>query len=226
MLVRDWMKINVITIDADASMDTAIRLFKEHNIGMLPVMREGELVGIVTELDIKRYSASEATSLDIHELIYLISKIKVRDIMSRKPITVRSDYTVEETAEILLKERISGVPVLNDQGKIAGIITKSDLFKVIISMSGLSKRGIQFAVKVFNKAGAVQEIIDIFRKYGGRIMNVLVSMESGDEKYLNAYLRMYGIDRNRFSLLKEELREKATLLYMVDYFENKREIYL
>jgi len=219
------MKINVITIDADASMDTAVRLFKEHHIGMLPVMREGELAGIVTDRDIKRHSASEATSLDIHELIYLISKIKVSDIMSRKPITVRPDYTVEETAEILLREKISGVPVVNDQGRIAGIITKSDLFKVIISMSGLSKRGIQFAVKVDNRAGAVQEIIDIFRKYGGRIMNVLVSMESGDEKYLSAYIRMYGIDRKRFSLLKEELREKAIILYMVDYFENKREIY-
>lgn len=225
MLVRDWMKSNVISVDADASMDTAIRLLKEHNIGMLPVMREGELAGVVTDRDIKRHSASEATSLDIHELIYLISKIKVSDIMSRKPVTVKPDYTVEETAEILLKEKISGVPVISDQGKLVGIITKSDLFKVIMSMSGLPKRGIQFAVRIFNRIGAVQEIIDIFRKYGGRIMNVLVSLESGDEKYLNAYIRMYGIDRNRFPVLKEELRKKATLLYMVDYFENKREIY-
>ncbi len=225
MLVRDWMKSNVITIEADASMDMAIRLLKEHNIGMLPVMRAGELVGIVTDRDIKRHSASEATTLDIHELIYLISKIKVSDIMSRKPITVKPDYTVEETAEILLKEKISGVPVVNDQGKPVGVITKSDLFKVIISISGLPKRGIQFAVRVFNRPGAVQEILDIFRKYGGRIMNILVSLESGDEKYLNAYLRIYGIDRNRFSILKEELQEKATLLYMVDCFENKREIY-
>lgn len=226
MLVRDWMKINVISIEADASMDAAVRLLKEHNIGMLPVMRAGELVGIVTDRDIKRHSASEATSLDIHELIYLISKIKVSDIMIRNPITVKPDYTVEETAEILLKEKISGVPVINDQGKLVGIITKSDLFKVIISMNGLPKRGIKFAVKTLNRVGAVQEVIDIFRKYGGRIMNVLVFLESGDDKYLNACIRMYGIDRNHFSALKEELQEKATPLYMVDYFENRREIYL
>ncbi|MEE4356394.1 MAG: CBS and ACT domain-containing protein [Desulfococcaceae bacterium] len=225
MLVRDWMKTEVISADAEAGMDTAVKLLKNHHIGMLPVLHRGELVGVVSDRDIKKHSASGATSLDIHELIYLISKIRVSEIMTRNPITVKADYTVEETAEILLKNRISGAPVTDDNGKLIGIITKSDIFQLLISLSGQPKRGIQFAVKLKNRSGAIQELLDIFRAYGGRIMNVLVSLESGEEEYLTAYIRMYGIDRARFSALKQELREKAVLIYIMDYPENRREIY-
>ena len=110
MLVKNWMNKQVITVDAEDSMMDAMRLMKEHHIRMLPVMDKHKLVGIVTDRDLKRASASDATSLEIHELLYLIPKIKVREIMSKNPITVPYDFTVEETAEILLDNKISGTP--------------------------------------------------------------------------------------------------------------------
>ena len=101
MLVKNWMNKRVITIDVDDSMQDAMKLLKEHKIRMLPVMKKGELVGIVTDRDLKRASASDATTLEVHELLYLLSTIKVKEIMTKNPITVPVDYTVEETAEVL-----------------------------------------------------------------------------------------------------------------------------
>jgi len=101
MLVKNWMSKNVITIGEEDSMQQAATLMREHRIRMLPVMGKGELVGVVSDTDLKRASASGATMLDIHELLYLISKIKISDIMTRNPITVPYDYTVEEAAQLL-----------------------------------------------------------------------------------------------------------------------------
>ena len=120
MLVHEWMSKEVITVDTEETMQRAIGLLKKHNIRMLPVMKNKKLVGIITDRDLKRASASDATSLEIHELLYLIGKIKVKDIMIPKPITVPWNFTVEETAEVLLKNKISGVPVTGPQGDIVG----------------------------------------------------------------------------------------------------------
>jgi acetoin utilization protein AcuB len=225
MLVKDWMTKTVVTVDMEDSMQEAIRLMKDHDIHMLPVMKRGQLVGIVTDRDIKRSSASDATTLEIHELLFLISKIKVKDIMTKDPITVAYDYTIEETAEVLLKNKISGAPVMNGAGELAGTITKADIFRALISLTGVGSRGIQFAFQIEDRPGSIREVADIIRSYGGRMVSILTSYERVPKGYRNAYIRMYGIDRMKLSRLKDDLREKATILYMVDHRENRREIY-
>ena len=144
MLVRNWMSQNVVTVEEDTSMQEATKLLKQHGIRMLPVVREGRLVGVVTDRDLKRASPSDATTLDVHELNYLISKIKVKSIMTKAPVSVPPDLTVEETAEVLLKHKISGAPVV-DNGRVVGTITQTDLFRVLIALTGVGKRGIQIA---------------------------------------------------------------------------------
>jgi acetoin utilization protein AcuB len=225
MLVNHWMSKQVITIDANDSMNKAIHLLKEHNIKMLPVMEKGKLVGVVTDRDLKRSSASDATSLEIHELLYLISKIKVKDIMTKKPITIPLDYTIEEAAEVLLKHNISGVPVINHHGNIAGIITQNDIFRTLISLTGVEKKGIQFGLEVEDRPGSIKEISDIIRQYGGRMASILTSYDLAPKGFRRLYIRMYGIDRFKLNKLKESLREKASLLYMVDRREVVRETY-
>jgi acetoin utilization protein AcuB len=129
-----------ITIDMNDSMQDAIKLIRENNINMLPVINKQRLVGVVTDGDLKRASASDATTLEIHELLYLITKIKIKDILTKDPITVLPDFSVEETAEVLLKNRISGVPVMDVKGLVLGIITQNDLFRVLISLTGVEKK--------------------------------------------------------------------------------------
>jgi len=225
MLTRNWMTQNVIMVDANDSVVDATKKLKENDIRMLPVTRKGKLVGIVTDRDLKRASASDATTLEMHELLYLISKIKVKEIMTKNPITVPLDFTVEETAEVLMKNKISGVPVVNGRNQISGIITQDDLFRAIISLTGLKSRGIQFAFQIEDRPGSIKEVADILRKYGGRMVSILSSYDRVQKGYRKAYMRMYEIDRLRIPQLKEELEKKATLLYMVDLRENKREVY-
>lgn len=225
MLVRNWMSRNIVTISIDESMQQAMKLLKDNNIRMLPVMKKGQLAGIVTDRDIKQASASDASTLDVHELLYLISKIKVKDIMTPDPLTVPDDCTVEEAADLMMKNKISGVPVVNAKAEVVGTITMTDLARVIVSLTGLAKRGIQFALLVPDSPGSMKDLADILRNYGGRIASILTSYENVPKDYRKVYFRVYDIDRTRLENIKAELRSKASLLYLVDHRENRREIY-
>lgn len=225
MLAKNWMSKPAVTIDGNDSMKDAIKSLKDHSINMLPVMEKGKLVGIVTDRDIKRASASDATSLEIHELLYLISNIKIKDMMTKNPITIPFDYTIEETAEILLKHKISGAPVVGQYGDVLGTITQNDIFRVIISLTGSERRGIQFGLEVEDRPGSIKEVADTIREYGGRMASILTSYDLAPKGFRRLYIRMYGIDRFRLNSLKESLRKKGILLYMVDRRETTRETY-
>ena len=225
MLVKNWMSKTVITIDTEDSIQDAMKLLKTHKIRMLPVIKKGKLVGVITDRDIKRASASDATTLSVHELNYILSKIKVKDVVNKRLITVPYDYTIEETAEVLLNNKISGLPVVDHDGKIVGTITQSDIFREVISSAGVGRKGIQFAVQLKNKPGSIKEVADIIRGYNGRIASILSSYERAPEDYHNVYIRTYDIDHSRLTELIEILKEKTILLYVVDHDENRRELY-
>jgi acetoin utilization protein AcuB len=225
MLVKNWMSKNVISIDANDSMQDATKLLKKNNISILPVMQKGKLVGIITDRDLKRASASDATTLEVHELLYILSTIKVKQIMVDDPITIPFDYTVEEAAEILLGNKISGAPVVDREGKVVGIITKADIFRVLVSLTGVGKRGFQIAIQVEDQPGSIKGVADILRKYSGRMVSILSTYERVPKGYRNVYIRSFGIDRHQVEELKDELKKKGTLLYIIDHREEKREIF-
>lgn len=224
MLVRNWMSKKVVTIEGKDSMQQAISLMKEHNIRMLPVLKRGKLIGVVSDGDLKKASASDATMLDVHEMLYLISKIKVRDIMAKDPLTVSPDCTVEETAELLMEHKVSGVPVVEEGGRVVGVITRDDLFKVLIALSGLGKHGIQFAFQIEDRPGSIKELTDIIRVHNGKIASILSSYEGVPAGFRNVYIRIYDIPRDDLPALQAEMQEKAKMLYVVDHRDNRREI--
>ncbi len=223
MLVKYWMRKDVVPIDIDDSMQDAMALMKEHKLAMLPVMRKNELVGVITDRDLKRASASDATTLDIHELIYLLSKIKIREIMSKDPIAVPPDFTIEEAASVLLKHDFSGAPVVDKEGRLLGLVTKQELFKALISLSGLERRGVQIAFQLEDTAGSIKEVTDIMRNHGVRLVSILTSYERAPVGYRNVYVRAHSVDRLDLPQLLEELRQKSSVLYFVDHRDDKRE---
>jgi len=225
MLVKNWMSKPVITIDEGDSMQLAVNLMKTHHIRMLPVLKNGTLTGIVTDRDLKKKSASDATSLEIHELLYLVNKLRISDIMTPKPITVPFDFTVEETAEVLMTNKISGVPVVDHNTAVIGVITQTDIFRMLISLTGIGKRGIQFAFLLEDRPGNIKDVCDIIRNYGGYLVSILTSYDRVEKGYRKVYIRMYGVDRKLFSSLKDELELNSKLLYYVDHRENIRQIY-
>jgi acetoin utilization protein AcuB len=225
MLIRNFMTKNVITIDDQESMPKAIQLLKQHKINMMPVTHAGKLVGVITDRDLKQASPSQATDLDIHELKYLLAKIKIKDVMTQDIITVPPDFTIEEAAEVLMHRNISGAPVVDDHGEMVGIITSADLFKALIALSGLGRKGVQFAFQIEDRPGSIKELTDIIRAAGGRIASIMSSVDRVREGWRNVYIRAYDINRATLDQLIKELQNKATMLYMVDHKENKRQIF-
>jgi acetoin utilization protein AcuB len=226
MLVENWMNPNVITVDVNDSMLDASKILKERGIRHLPVLQKGKLVGIITDRDLKRASPSDATSLEAHELLYIVANIKVGEIMTKNPVTVPFNYTVEEAAEILLERKISGMPVVDKEGNVVGTITQTDIFHVLTSLTGIGKRGIQFSFLLEDRPGSIKEVADVIRKYGGRMASILSTYEKVPDGYRKVFIRAYEINRERISELKKELMAVAKLQYMIDHKENKREIYV
>ncbi len=225
MLVKYWMRKAVITVNVNDSMQEAISRMREYFVPLLPVIKDGVLVGVVTDRDLKRASASDATTLDIHELVYLMSNIKVGDIMTKNPVTVRGDSTLEETAYLLLKHKISGAPVVDEKGRLVGTVGQRDLFRALISLTGFEKRGLQFAFKVDDRPGSIKELTDVIRAYGGRLVSILTSYDRAPAGYRHVYIRAYNVDRPKIQEMLDVLRQKTTVLYMVDHRDNKTEEY-
>ncbi len=205
MLVRDWMKKDVITIDAHASVIDAVHLLKEKGIRRLPVLKNGKLVGIVTDRDLKDFTPSKATTLDIYELRYLLSKASVEEAMTPDPITVPTDLPIENVAAIMHDKKISGLPVMDENGDLAGIITETDVFELLVSLSGVRQGGIRVCMPIEDKSGSAKAVADIIRKYGGKIEAILINYEKVAPGYRDLIIRFKGGDTQ--AILKE-IKEK------------------
>jgi acetoin utilization protein AcuB len=225
MLVKNWMSRPAITIDAGAMLPEAIKLLNQHKIHMLPVIENDRLVGIVTELDLRKTASSDASPAKRSNLEYCRLPIRIRDVMAKNPITVPLNHTIEETAELLLVHEISGIPVVDGQQKIIGIITKTDLFKFIITLAGGGKKGVQLGLDLIDRSGSVKDITDTMRDYGARISSIFSTPHRAGSGHRNVYIRIYDIDRPSLLRLKEVLKEKATFLYIVDHMDKTRETF-
>lgn len=225
MLVRNWMNPTVLSVEAHTSMAEALNLMKENQIRTLPVFDREALVGVLTDRDLKRASASDATLLEIHELLHLLTRIKVRDIMSRNPITIPENYTVEEAAEVLRDHHFSGAPVVDAKGRMVGMISQNDLFNALMSLTGIKRRGIHLAFEVEDQPGSIKTLVDIIRRYGGRMASILSSYDRAPQGARYVYIRAYQIDREKITSMVEKLQAAARLRYLVDHRENRREIF-
>lgn len=225
MLVINWMSTRLVSVDPEDSMSHAIRLIKENHIGRLPVIdKQGALVGIVSDKDLKRAGASDATALEVHELAYLLSRVKVKDIMTPNPKTVHIYDTIEEAALLMLENKISGVPVVDDEGLVVAMLTQSDIFRALIALTGVTRGGVQFALDLPDQPGSIKEAADIVRKYGGRMVSILSSYDRVAEGRRRVYFRMKNIDRSKLVQIKEDLSTVGVLLYIIDAREHTKEL--
>lgn len=217
MLISDWMTKDVISVEPEYSMMKVSKLMKEKHIRRLPVVDAGKkLLGIVTDRDIKEASPSKATTLDIHELYYLLSEIKVKDIMTVKPFTVTPDNTIEKAALMMMEKRVGGLPVVDDKGVIVGIITESDIFKVLISITGAKYGGVQLALKLPNTQGSLKEVLELLRAEQARIISILTSYgQQQEEGFRQVYVRIQDLEKNTLDDLIVKLKERFNLLYWV-----------
>ena len=170
MLVGDRMTKRPVTTTEDAPIDRVLELMRTENIRRLPVLdKHGQLVGIVSEKDLLYASPSPATSLSIYEIPYLLSRIKMRDLMTKDVTTVTEDTPLEEAARIMADQKIGGLPVMRD-GKLVGIITETDMFKIFLEMLGAREEGVRLAMLVPNERGTLAKIAGKIAEVGGNIL--------------------------------------------------------
>src|SRR5665647_3751189 len=141
MKVKNRMSENPRTIGLDSSVTEAFSLMKENNIRRLPVVDKEKVVGIITVSDLNQASPSMATTLSIHELNYLLDKTRIKDIMTKKQklITIGPDNYIETAAKLMRENKVSGLPVLDEKGKMVGIITETDIFDAFIDILGVKR---------------------------------------------------------------------------------------
>ncbi len=172
MLVRDRMTKNPITIAPDTPVEEAIVQMREARVRRFPIVdRSGKVVGIVSERDLLYASPSPATSLSIHEIHYLLSKLMVKQVMKTSVITVTEDTPVEEAARIMADRKIGGLPVVRD-GILSGIITETDLFKAFLELLGGRKRGVRLTMLVPDVKGTLARITAAIAQKGGNIVSL------------------------------------------------------
>jgi acetoin utilization protein AcuB len=140
----------------------------------------------------------------------------IREIMTMNPVTISDNQTIEDTAELLLVHKILGLPVLNLFGEVIGMITKSDIFRFIVTAIGMSKDGIQFAMELVDRSEYIKEVTDTMRDYGARIGTIFTTHERAKRGYRQAYIRIYDIDPPSLARLIEVLREKVNILYVIN----------
>lgn len=225
MLVKEWMSTTVISVDPGSPISEAIELMDAHHISMLPVVRESKLVGIITDTDLKPFYSTMRRDGGGFWGPLISSRIKVEDIMDRAPVTMPVDFMIEEAADVLLKNRVPAVVVVDEQNQIVGVLTQTDINRVLVSVTGLWRGGIVFGFLLEDRPGSIKELTDIMRSYGGRLASILSAYERSPKGYRRVHIRVRGLDRSKIALLENDLKEKSTLLYRVDQRENTRQMY-
>ena len=211
MLVQNWMSSKVISVDRDASIMKASKLMKQNGIQHLPVLKEKRLIGIISDRDLKEAQPSKATALDIYELYYLLDEVKVSSVMSPNLFTITAEESVEKAAATMLKHNISALPVVNPQGELRGIITKGDVFRAFVSISGIYQAELQIGFQLEDRPGSIGQVAGVIRAHGGRIVSILTEYERAPEGFRFVYIRAREVGNEE--ALFQELEGKFKVLY-------------
>jgi acetoin utilization protein AcuB len=186
----------VITVARETPIMDALKTMKEKHIRRLPVVDgHGHLVGIVSERDLLHAAPSDATSLSVWELNYLLSRVTVGQVMTRQVISVAEDTPLEEAARVMVDNKIGGVPVLRE-GHVSGIITETDVFKVLLEMLGARTPGVRLSTLVRNMPGELARLTKATFDAGGNII-ALATFQAESREYAEITLKVDGVDSQK-----------------------------
>jgi acetoin utilization protein AcuB len=191
MLVRDVLTPNVISVSPKTTLPEAVRLMRERGIRHLPVVEDGKLVGIVSDRDLKRAMASPATSLEVHELTYLLNRLAVGEIMTRTVITIGAMFPVEEAARLMVMEKVSALPV-TDADRLIGIVTETDVLELFVRAMGAGTPSSRLDVRLGDRQNALAEVVRLAEDAGAVVSSVMTLVDREGRK--EAVLRLATIN--------------------------------
>jgi acetoin utilization protein AcuB len=205
MFIRDVMTTNVVTIPSTTSLADARRIMDAHHIRRLPVVDKGKVLGVVSRDALDKAGPSKLTTFSIHEVTYLLSKITVREIMSKNLVIVSPDATVEEAVAMAQSKKV-GMLIVMEDGRLVGIATTNDFFyKIANPILGIDKPGVRFSVHHWRSIADLQKILGIIDRFQAQIVTVytMTHPESGQNDFV-AHLTTPNPDG-----LMEELRKSG-----------------
>jgi acetoin utilization protein AcuB len=206
MLVGKRMSHPVITIPPEMPVVDALNLMKRERIRRTPVVKDGKLVGIVSDKDLLNASPSPATSLSVWEMNYLLTKITVKEVMTKKVLTVTEDTPIEEAARIMADNKIGGLPVVRDD-LVVGIITETDLFKIFLELMGAREIGVRVTALMHEERGQLAKLTQLIANANGNF--VAFGQFSGEDSSNRLItFKVVGIDQEPLQKLIEPLVEK------------------
>lgn len=194
MIVRDFMTKNPIYTNPKELIANVKNMMDREQITKVPVLDDsGKLIGVITKTDLKKTMPSNATTLDIYELSYLLSKITVEKVMKKQPITIQKDATIEEAAKIMSEKGISSLIVMDGE-VLSGILTKTDLFRAVVDMFGFKYDGVRAEVEVSDNPGELAKISKAIADQNGKIVSVITADGSDVSKRIIT-LKIIGISK-------------------------------
>lgn len=212
MNVSKRMMRNPVFVDENDSMKKAMEMLKEREIRHLPVLKDGDkLVGIVSERDIKLASPSPATALEIREIYYLLDKVKVRQIMTRRPYTISPSAPIEEAALIMREKKIGCLPVV-ENGRLVGILTETDILDAFIESMGVSGPGYRVELALPNRPGMLFEVLKLARDFDANVVSVATAAHDDPEKKI----LILRLETKNYKVLKGALKKAGHEIISAD----------
>jgi acetoin utilization protein AcuB len=204
------MSKHPLTISEDESLSETHKYMQEQSVHHLPVLNKaGEMVGIVTEEDLLKAQPSAVTSLSVWEIHYLLTRVKVKDVMVRDVITATEDIPIEDAAGLMLSHKVGCLPVMRD-GKLVGIITESDLFRTFMELFAARQKGIRITMEVLDKAGEMAKIAQAVASQGGYIAASGVFLSENPTK-AGLVLKVSNVDRKTLTDALSKIEGTALL---------------
>ncbi|OGP62614.1 MAG: CBS domain-containing protein [Deltaproteobacteria bacterium RBG_13_49_15] len=215
MFVSESMAKKVITIDQESNILFARELMKQNQIRHLPVVeKNGRLIGIITDRDL-RSALPSLLLYDSREEKEKLSRIKVKDIMTKDPITVLPTYTIQDVLLLIQKARVGALPVVNENGILKGIIGVRDMLRAFINVLGIGEPGTLLCILVEDRIGTMKRIVDAITEEGISFGSILVARywDKG-KRAVFPYLLTQDVSR-----VKKKLQQKGfTLLDPMEWY--------
>lgn len=216
MYVGRMMRTDLITVHPDMPLSKARDMIEEKRINhLLVVDDEDELLGMISDRDVKQNWASSATTLSVHELNYLLNKLTVGMIMSKKIITIAPNTTIERAALIMQQNRINALPVV-DKNKLVGIITTTDVMGVLLEAIGIDRESCRFTVLVEDRIGFLAEITKILKENEINIRSIFSWPEKKHPGIYQLVLRVSAQNGEKAI----NLLQKAGFNVLTDYYDD------
>ncbi len=205
MLVGERMTRNPVTILETASIDDGIHLMRERRVRRLPVLdSSGKMVGIVSDKDLLHAAPSPATSLSVYELHYLLARLTIKQVMSSPVISVTADTPIEEAAAVMADHKIGGLPVV-EGGALVGIITETDIFKILVELLGARQPGLRVTLAVRDAKGTLANITQALAAQGANIIS-LVAYEGVGEFDSRITIKLSEVDADTVRRVLTDLK--------------------